>query len=68
MNATLHGDAIGLVRCPGCNAPMRLTSRELLHFSKSLMDVTYRCDACEMITQRTVKRDAPGDPSPHSSG
>jgi hypothetical protein len=62
MNATMRGDASGLVRCPGCDAPMRLMRREPLLFSNSLMDVTYRCDACEMLTQQTVKRDEPSGP------
>src|ERR1700681_1678279 len=60
MTIALHGDATGIVRCPGCDAPMRLTRRAPLLFSNTLLDITYRCDACEMLTQQTVKRKEPG--------
>jgi hypothetical protein len=65
MTATLHGHAIGIVRCPGCNVPMRLIGREPVLFSNSLMDVTYHCDTCETLTQRTMRKYEPGGPMPH---
>jgi hypothetical protein len=60
MNTDVHGAAIGTVHCPGCDAPMRLIGRVPLLFSNSLVDVTYKCDACAMLTQQTVKWDEQG--------
>jgi hypothetical protein len=57
MDVVARGDAGEAVLCPSCDAPMRLVRREPVLFSIKIVDESYWCDGCELLTQRTVKRD-----------
>jgi RNase P subunit RPR2 len=49
--------AVGIVVCPGCTAPMIITSREPVAGTDGLVDIVYRCEICGTETRRTVKDD-----------
>jgi hypothetical protein len=40
------------VRCPGCLNLMRITTLETM--LKSTVELTYRCDQCEVDTKRRI--------------
>jgi hypothetical protein len=41
------------VRCPGCFNMMNIKTIEAL--SQSTVDITYRCERCEVDTKRRIK-------------
>ena len=47
-----------IVKCPGCELPMKVIERKPVAFSNGLVDVTFVCEACQTHTIRTIK---PGD-------
>jgi hypothetical protein len=48
---------VGIVLCPGCAAPMTITSREPVLGTDGLVDIVYRCEICGTQTRRVVKDD-----------
>ena len=46
--------------CPGCDLAMKAADQKQVLFSHGLVDVTYVCEKCHMITIRTIKPDDKG--------
>jgi RNase P subunit RPR2 len=44
-----------IVICPGCNIAMRVLRAERIMFTQGLVDVSYECQSCGMVTKRTIK-------------
>src|SRR4051794_8967067 len=44
-----------VVMCPGCDAAMKPIEQKPI--TEGLVDVTYRCEKCQMTTIRTVRPD-----------
>ena len=44
-----------VVMCPGCDAAMKPIEQKPV--TEGLVDVTYRCQKCQMTTIRTVRPD-----------
>ena len=47
-----------IVKCSGCELPMKAIERKPVAFSNGLVDVTFVCEACQTHTICTIK---PGD-------
>jgi hypothetical protein len=49
------GAALPVVTCPGCQRAMTPLEKKPNESGHDMVDVTYRCEACDFMTTRSVR-------------